>query len=838
MIRLTLAQMRTSGARLVAAGLAIALGTAFITAILLGSGLIRDTTYRAVTATLADADVVVRPRLERLDDDALDRLAGLDGAAAAHGAVSVHAQLAAGAEAGAALVTTAAADDALNPYDLTDGALPARPAELALTTGVAERLGLTVGDTLTMTLAGAPPAELLLTGTVAEPPGILGEAAGALVAPEVLAPVVAAQGYDTVLLAAASGTEPAALAGRAAAAVAGVEALTAEQEAERQTERLTGDARVLTFLVLGFAAVAMVVAALVIANTFQVLVAQRARTLALLRCVGATKAQVRRSVLVEALVLGVGAGGLGLLAGLGLGQAALWFLGGVDLGVELPTGLSLTPTVLAVPVLTGALVTVGAALAPARVATRVAPLEALRPPGAPAPTRGGGRVRLTVAVLLLVLGVVLLVGATAATLAQGEEAVSAMGLLLLAGIAGGLLSLSGLLVGAVFVVPGVVRLLGRGLEALAGRARTVDLATVNAVRNPRRTAATASALVIGVALVVMMATGATTARATLDAELDAQFPVDVLVTTPDGSALTSDHAAAVAAVPGVARTLAVRGTDVAVGGVSVPVYGLDPDGAAGVLRDRTLFAGLEEGEAALGEDLAEELGVADGERLVVQGPAGEVTLTAVLGASVGGLAVAPADLEAIAPTADLRMLWAAAAQGADADAVVRGVEDAVAAATAAGGAVPYTVGPAAERAAFDEVVDTLLTVVVALLGVAVLISLLGVANTLSLSVIERRREHAVLRAIGLTRGQLRRMLAAEGVLIAVTGAAVGAVLGLGYGWAGSAVILGGMGDLRLGVPWTELGAVAAVALLAGLLASVLPARSAVRTPPVAALGAE
>jgi putative ABC transport system permease protein len=148
------------------------------------------------------------------------------------------------------------------------------------------------------------------------------------------------------------------------------------------------------------------------------------------------------------------------------------------------------------------------------------------------------------------------------------------------------------------------------------------------------------------------------------------------------------------------------------------------------------------------------------------------------------------------------------------------------------------VGAAVQRAFFQRVIDTLLAVVVGLLGVAVVIALVGVANTLSLSVIERRRESATLRAIGLTRGQLRGTLAVEGLLVAGVGTAVGAVLGVVYGWIGAGILLSQQGTVSLVVPWGDLGMVLAVALAAGLLASVLPARSAARTPPVTALATE
>ena len=146
--------------------------------------------------------------------------------------------------------------------------------------------------------------------------------------------------------------------------------------------------------------------------------------------------------------------------------------------------------------------------------------------------------------------------------------------------------------------------------------------------------------------------------------------------------------------------------------------------------------------------------------------------------------------------------------------------------------------PVSMRVQYEQAIDTLLAIVVALLGVAVLIALVGVANTLSLSVIERRRESATLRAIGLTRRRLRFSLAAEGVLIAGVGAVLGAVIGVLYGWAGAAVVFGGLGSVELAMPWRDLGIILVVALGAGLLASVQPARSAVRTSPVAALAVD
>ncbi|WP_164737254.1 FtsX-like permease family protein, partial [Georgenia sp. SYP-B2076] len=406
MLRLTLAQMRRSAGRLTAAGLAIVVGTAFVAATLLAGALIRDTTYAAVTATLADADVVVHRTDEApLTTEDVAAIAALDSVGAADGVASLYGQVRAGGRQDAAVLTPAASTPGLDPFTLVAGRTPAI-GEVALTEAAAARLDVGIGAPVRVEVdrfdegsgtwvTGS--TDLTLSGVLADPPAISGSASAVVVARTTLEDWLRARdhagptSYDSVLVAAAPGAAPAAVAQEVASVMPGGVVRTALEEAELKTLELTGDSDTLTNLVLGFAAVAMVVAGLVIANTFQVLVAQRTRFLALLRCVGATKAQVHGSVLLEALVLGVLAGVVGVVAGLALGQGALWFLGRADLGLDLAPTITLTPAVVVVPVLTGAGVTVLAALAPARAATRVRPLAALRPVDAPAARRAWGR---------------------------------------------------------------------------------------------------------------------------------------------------------------------------------------------------------------------------------------------------------------------------------------------------------------------------------------------------------------------------------------------------------------------------------------------------------------
>ena len=859
MLRLTLAQMRRSLPRLVAAGLAILLGSAFLTATLTAGDAITRGGYDAITASYGSADLVV-DAVDVTLADALEAARETPGVTAADPLVLGWASFMSGRRSVSQAVLAQPSTPSLESLEVVDGRAPTSSDEVALPTTTAERLGVGVGDTVRATWtvwSDEPPAvptdddaatsdeagasdaapepeptqpvatesteDVAVVGLVEDPRGAWSQFGGAGSATvDAVVRWSGRSGLDdsggTVLVEVGEAADVETV--RAAISDdlgGGADVLTRDEAAIASVEHF-GGGNVIVMLVLGFAAVALLVAGLVIANTFQVIVAQRTRMLALLRCVGARRGQLRASVLLEAGILGVASGAAGVVVGLGLSQAALSVLGRTQDGVPLPTMVNPTLTNVLVPVVVGTLVTVGAALVPARAATRVSPVAALRPADDPSVRARPGRVRLAFSLLLTLGGVAAMLGGVA--MGRAGFAVDAM-LPLAVAVLGGAASFVGLLVGAPLWIPAVVSAVGRPVAAISTTAR---LAAANTVRNPRRTSATSTALVIGVTLVMMMSTGAVSAQASLARELDERAPVDLVATRVDGAAFTPDVRDDVAAVDGVAAAVPARSALVegASGMVEVVVVGPEQ---THVVRDAVAADALAEGRSVVPRWWA-------GDVTQVEATGGRTARLDVVTRATDGALLTTQAADELALDEQETALLVLLEPGADAMRALQDVQDAV------GSDAVQVASAAAERQSDERFIDVVLAVVIGLLGVAVVIALIGVANTLSLSVIERRRESATLRAVGLSRRGLRWMLATEGMLIAVVGALIGTVLGLLYGWAGVATVFGPISEVRLSVPWAHVGAVLVVAVLAGLAASALPARSAARTPPVAALGVD
>ncbi|PWD51106.1 ABC transporter permease [Serinibacter arcticus] len=839
MWRLTWAQMHRNVGKLIAVGIAIALGTGFITATFVTTNAIEDTALAAASASIGDPDVVVTDSSYSLTDDDVAELSELDGVTEVYTFRNVFREVTTGSGTELLMLNPPADDPRLGNTTLEDGRVPAAAGEIALPAATAERLAVGLGGEVTVvsqvwaddgSSSTRRTQESTVVGLLADGTGLGFGMPSALASEEDITAWSLDDGSTTfslLTLAVDDGADVSAVSDAVTQAVPeGVTVMSGEEYARDVAASFTGGIQIFRALILAFAAVAMAVAGIVIANTFTVLVAQRTRTLALLRCVGATQRQVKRSVRLEALVLGVVSSVAGIALGLGIGQAALSIINQRVEGVPTPTTVPVDLATVLVPLLAGVVVTVVAASGAARLATSVAPLAAMRPVDSVVSARST-KLRPIIGWILTGGGFAVMAGALAMSGTPGN-----FELALAAGVLGGLVSIIGVVMAAITIVPAVSRVLGRGVARLGGVPR--QLAATNSVRNPRRTTSTATALLVGVALVTMMSTGASMARTQLEGELDAQFAIDVAVT---GTTVSPTTVEAVRDVDGVESTVLFEGgtADVATASFtsSATVLVADPATLGQVLS--TAPESWDPGTV-----------LADGYLIGQDGPVtvGDTEIDAVLveGLPDFTMLVTADQAASLDLTSPMQSLWVAIADGADPTDVAAGIRDAVSSTTSGtADTAPLVSGGAIEKAGFTQVLDTLLAVVVGLLGVAVVIALIGVANTLSLSVVERRRENALLRALGLTRGQLRSTLAVEGVLLAAVGALVGLVLGLIYGWIGGLLMLGettGMTIASITVPWTSVLAVLVVAVLAGVLASVLPARGAVKIPPVAALAAD
>ncbi|MGO1480072.1 MAG: FtsX-like permease family protein [Brachybacterium sp.] len=715
---------------------------------------------------------------------------------------------------------------------LVAGAQATEADEIVLDENAAEVLGVGVGETVILPQEMAPDAQETTLRVV----GIARAAEGAVfgATPRVLTNEAGAAtllgpsaGTDTPtwLASVPEGTDPAEVAAQATGGDLEVRtAAEAEDEAARLFLQGFG---ALGMLLAVFVVIALFTSAVVIANTFAVTIAQRTRSLALLRTLGATRSQVRGTVLRESLTVGLLGAAAGMLGGHLLVQLALvaaaW-LGWLEGVLLVPLGLW---SVL-LPLIAGVVITLLASLAPMRAATRVAPLQALRP-DPPAQRRGLG-IQGVLGLLAVAGGIVALGGGTA--LAMNGM----VGIGLVAAIVGGVVSFTGVLLTLVLLTRPLSALVARAAGRLGGL--SARIAGANVARNPRRSAATIAALLIGTTLMTMMAVGARSAEVTLTSELDSRRPIDLVVS---GEEMPKDAVARIAAVPGMDSAHESARGDIEVG-VSEPMtlYAATPEALTETSHRPEMVDELTDGVVLLGKERAERFGVADGQVLELDGPDGTLhELRVQVDANLQMSLVTPATHEQLlgdrarpAVLADFADPGTPAREGVDGYELMSDVDEL----TQAEGYSEIRVDAGGlEREGYAQILGVLLGITLALLAVAVLVALVGVANTLSLGVIERTSENALLRALGTTRRQMRAMLGWEGVLLALVGAVLGLLLGSLYGVLGISALLGSTWPVSITIPWGQLALVLVLAIVAGGLASVLPGRAAARTAPAAAL---
>ena len=769
-----------------------------------------------------------------IQESLLDVVAGVDGVERATGEVGGYAQFidpeTGDAIGGIGPPTLGTGTDLTQEQPLIqvrDGEAPQGLDEVGVDAATAERYGLSVGQRVEILFEG-PPREFTITAIYGfGEADNLGGATAAIFDLKTAQAVLGKEGVlDAINVKAAEGVSAGELRSRVEAVLPETaEAVTAATVIDEYTEQLSEALGFFQVALLVFAFIALFVAAFIIFNTFSIITAQRTRELALLRALGATQRQVTVSVLGEAAVVGLIASVIGIGVGILLALILQALLSAF--GVDLPsTGLQIAARTIVVSLVIGTLVTVVASFVPARRAAQVAPVEALRE-GQPVLAGASLHRRLIWGVIVTAAGVGAL---TYGLFGEPANAAQLIG-------AGAAATFIGVAMLSPLAARPVARAIGAPLRRLGVHGR---LGRENAMRNPRRTASTASALMVGLGLVAMVTILASSLKASFDSALEETLKADLTLTTGNFSAFSPEVADLVRQVPEVGAVSEFRQNGFRINGSNAFISAVDADAIEQVATIEMLEGStdaLTHGSVLVHRDVAQEEGLdvggsvtlafpATGEReFVVGGIYAEDRL-------VGDWLISIAAYEQLYSEQLDTFVLVKGAPGVPAGQLERSVASAV---------EGYPNVEVQDQAAFREkqagFIDQLLGLVTALLAFAVIIALFGIVNTLGLSIFERTHEIGLLRAVGMTRSQIRSMVRWESVIIAVFGALLGIVIGIFFGFALQQA-LAGEGLTELDVPGIRLTVYVVLAGLAGVLAAVLPARRAAKLSVLEAISYE
>ena len=838
MWRTTVKSIGAHKRRLLATSSAVVLGVAFLSGTLVLGDTMETGFGDMFSEANAGTDAVVRSATEVGDEDVSERglldtsvvddVAAVDGVATAVPEIYGIGQIVGsdGDPIGGNGPPTQAgnwiADAGINPWQIADGRAPEGPGEVVIDRASADTGDLDVGDTTTIRTPESVEATVVGIATFGESGA---DSAGPMTyaafttefAQQILLPDP--HQISDVLVVADDGVSQQELVDRLGPALPdGSEAITGAALTDEQQANLESD--FLGFFkafLLVFAGIALVVATFSIYNTFSILVAQRTRESALLRALGASRRQVLASTVVEALVVGVLASAIGVAAGVGLaaGLSALSESAGFAVA---GTALMVETTALVGAAVVGVVATLIASVGPALKASRVAPLAALR--DVAVDRSGASWVRGLVGALVAAIGIAATAGGTAG---DGSLAMTGLGaLLVVAGF---------VLLGPVVARP-VAGTLGGPLTLRRGMSGT--LARRNAMRNPRRTAGTASALMVGVAVVTLFTVVAASVKQSIDDVVDQQFAGDLVIAQTDfsGAGLTPELEPAVSDLPEVDVATGLGIAPMVVDGGDTVASVIDPASFGRVLDldvSQGSIGGLGPGDVALFGDYATDRGLALGDAVPVSYADGATERL-----KVGAIFQNDELVDSVVlPKAAYQPH--AATRASD---VVLLVDLADGVSTAQGEAA---IQPVADRFGAPDVqdrqeyvdsvagqIDQMLTIIYVLLVMAIVIALMGIANTLSLSIHERTRELGLLRAVGQSRRQLRRMVRGEALVVALFGTVGGLGLGTFLGWAMVKTIEAAEGLGAFAVPAGQLGVVVPRRAIVSVVAAVRPARRAAK----------
>ena len=827
MLKLTLRNLVATRGRLVLTVLAVFLGTAFISTAGTAGATLNESFSAGDESDFPDVTVAATPESvfaesPPLEQSTVDAVAAVDGVAAVTPSVFAPVQLSttdgeplAGESGGVVTIVVSASvwsEGAGDLPELIDGQAPAGAGDVVLHDSFAADAGLGVGDPVVIA-SPAVAQEARIVGLVAtgeddfaEVPYVIYEDALAL---------AGRTGPDDVAVTAAPGVSNDDVKDRITAVLGdGFDVETAAESFRAATDAGSSTTRVVQSVLGGFGAIALIVGSFLIGNTVNMIVTQRQRELALLRAIGATRRQVRRAVITEAFIVTSVSSVAGAAAGIAGGYGLVRLLASTDDAFG-AISLALSPLFLAIAVVSGPLVGVAAARAAAGRATTISPVAAMSEVGVADVGARPSPVRLTLGLVALAAALaVMAVGIT------GEGRTAALW-----AAAGGVVALVALIVLnpvlAAAVAPAVHRFMpGSGAAALMARRNTA--------RNPQRVAGTASAMLIGLTVVVIALVLASSVSASFGGASEAALEdTDVIVSEVTGVSETS--LAAVAGVPEVATAAGIR--QAAVGyedellTISGVTAGIDELLDVGSTTGKTPGA-LAPGEVAVADGAADRFDLTIGDRIDVEFPdggTGEWTVAGTYASEIllFGLTVPDAALADTGTAPGWAFVLARTGDGVTPDAGVRAIDEVL----VAGQGTPQTIPGWVE--ANEGQLAILLNIILGLLAVTLVVALLGVVNTTVLSTLERTREFGMLRAIGTTRGQLRTAVRRETVAITLYGTLTGVLAGLAIGIA-LVQALRSVDVDQLSVPWLQLVLVLVISLVAGVLAAALPARRASR----------
>lgn len=827
MIRLVLRSITDHKVRLAMTALSIALGVAFVAGTFVFTDSIQARFDTLFDDVYAGVDATVRPTSDATSDvlaeDLVMALNELDGVDAAVGSVGGFAQpidsdgTPIGGQGPPNLGMSWIDVEALNALQIADGngRAPTSAGEIVIDAGTAEANGFVVGDDINVAFIGQPVETFELVGiaTFGSADSLAGATLSAFSLEEAQR-LFAVEGFHQIDVLATGDVGDEILIETIAAIIpTDTEVVSGDDQTQEQLAEVTEGLGFITTGLLAFAGVAVFVGAFIIQNTFRITVAQRTKELALLRAIGASAKQVTRIVALEALTISIIASALGVGLGVGLAEALKLILDAAGFGI--PNGpLTITWQAVGISMTVGIIVTVASSLLPARKAAQISPIEAMR----------AGDVRTTPRSLRRrAIAGVTVSAAGASLMALGLSEAVGNGIAWVG--AGALGVFLGISVLAPLMARPIATVVGWPLPRLFGVPG--QLATDNARRQPRRTAATASALMVGVALVGFVAVFATSIKASTASTLEGAFPADYSIqSTNVQSPVGTEFVVRASDLPEVATASGVQATQVTISDQAEQVVGVDPTTISAVydMGAAQPLAALDDG-LFVREDTLEEDGYAVGD-IVEVGFADGPTQLEVTGTftdtSFAAFMVSTETLSANGESVDSFIVFTRLVESADLDEARSAIESLAA---DYGNLQVQTLSEFIDGV--EAQVDQLLGLFQGLLGLAIVIAVLGITNTLALSVVERTSEVGLLRAIGMSRRQVRRMIRWEAVIISIFGAILGVAVGIGMGWAVvTALAEDGLGEFV--VPSANLAIYVLLAGLAGIVAAIGPARSASR----------